>query len=195
MAELILASASSRRKELLAQIGVPFQSAAMDIDESVRLNELPNDYVMRLAREKARACLEHNPDSVVLAADTTVVVEGEILGKPENSEHAQRMLRQLSGKNHQVLTGIAVAKRIKDEITIASRVVVTDVSFAAISNQQIAQYIKTGEPMDKAGAYAIQGKAALFVERIEGSYSNVVGLPLAETGKLLQDFGIPLWHE
>lgn len=195
MAELILASASSRRKELLAQIGVPFQSAAMDIDESVRLNELPNDYVMRLAREKSRVCLEMNPDSVVLAADTTVVVEGEILGKPENTEQARCMLRQLSGKKHQVLTGIAVAKRMQGEINMASQVVSTDVSFAAISDQQVTQYIKTGEPMDKAGAYAIQGKAALFIERIAGSYSNVVGLPLAETGKLLQDFGIPVWFD
>ena len=195
MAELILASASSRRKELLAQIGVAFQSAAMDIDESVRLNESPSDYVMRLAREKACACLELNPDSVVLAADTTVVVDGEILGKPENAELALRMLRQLSGKTHQVLTGIAVAKRIQGEISMASQVVSTDVSFAALTDLQIAQYIKTGEPMDKAGAYAIQGKAALFIERIEGSYSNVVGLPLVETGKLLQCFDIPLWRD
>lgn len=193
MAELLLASGSIRRKELLAQIGVHFQSAAMDIDESVHLNETPSDYVLRLAREKALAGIQANPDRVVLAADTTVVVAGNILGKPDDAEVAQHMLKQLSGTRHQVLTGIAVAKDIQGKIRIESQVVVTEVSFSVITDQQIEQYIQTGESMDKAGAYGIQGKAALFIEGIQGSYSNVVGLPLAETGRMLQRFDIPVW--
>lgn len=194
MADLLLASASSRRKELLELIGVLFQSASMDIDESVGENEAPAEYVLRLAREKAQAGIKAFPDKVVLAADTTVLVEGDILGKPENEQQARDMLRQLSGSKHQVLTGIAVAKQIEGALRIESQVVLTDVYFSMMNEQQIEQYIKTGEPMDKAGAYGIQGKAALFVERIEGSYSNVVGLPLAETGKLLERFGIAIWR-
>lgn len=193
MAELLLASGSSRRKELLDQIGVHYQSASMDIDESVHLNEAPSDYVLRLATEKAQAGIELKPELVVLAADTSVVVGGNILGKPDNAHVAHDMLRQLSGTTHQVLTGIAVAQDIQGKVSIASQVVVTDVSFSVITDQQIELYIKTGEPMDKAGAYGIQGKAALFVARIQGSYSNVVGLPLAETGMLLQRFHIPVW--
>lgn len=193
MTSLLLASGSIRRKELLDQIGVQYQSASMDIDESVQDKETPNDYVLRLAREKAQAGILVNPDLVVLAADTTVVVDGNILGKPESDQDARDMLRQLSGSAHQVLTGIAVAKYLEGELKIASQVVCTEVLFSIISDQQIEQYIKTGEPMGKAGAYGIQGKAALFVERLEGSYSNVVGLPLAETGKLLEGFDVPIW--
>jgi septum formation protein len=193
MAELLLASGSSRRRELLEQIGVHYHCASMDIDETVLENEAPGDYVLRLARDKAQAGLEVEPESVVLAADTSVVVDGHILGKPDNAQDAQAMLRQLSGKAHQVLTAIAVAKRIQGKVKMVAQVVTTQVFFSELTDQQILQYIKTGEPMDKAGAYGIQGKAALFVERIEGSYSNVVGLPLAETGKLLQDFDVPVW--
>jgi len=193
MEKLLLASGSSRRKELLDQIGVHYQTASMDIDESVHVNEAPSDYVLRLAEEKALAGIEAKPDRVVLAADTSVVVDEHILGKPDNAQVAHDMLRQLSGTTHQVLTAIAVAKHIKGKVRIASQVVVSDVSFSELTEQQIEQYIQTGEPMDKAGAYGIQGKAALFVERIEGSYSNVVGLPLAETGKLLQRFDVPVW--
>jgi septum formation protein len=193
MKKLLLASASIRRKELLDQIGVQYQSAPMDIDESVQENEQAADYVERLAREKAQAGIMANPDMVVLAADTTVVVAGNILGKPDDEQDARDMLGQLSGSIHQVLTGIAVAKRVDGELKIASQVVLTNVFFSAISAQQIENYIQTGEPMGKAGAYGIQGKAALFVDRIEGSYSNVVGLPLAETGKLLEQYNVPLW--
>ncbi len=193
MKKLLLASASIRRKELLDQIGVQYQSAPMDIDESVQENEQAADYVERLAREKAQAGIMANPDMVVLAADTTVVVAGNILGKPDDEQDARDMLGQLSGGIHQVLTGIAVAKRVDGELKIASQVVLTNVFFSAISAQQIENYIQTGEPMGKAGAYGIQGKAALFVDRIEGSYSNVVGLPLAETGKLLEQYNVPLW--
>jgi septum formation protein len=195
MTKLLLASGSIRRKGLLEQIGVHYESASMDIDESVLVDETANDYVLRLAREKAAAGLEAFPDKVVLAADTTVVVDGEILAKPETEQMALEMLRQLSGKTHQVLTGIAVTKQVQNKVEMAAQVVVTDVDFATLTDQQIRQYIKTGEPMDKAGAYGIQGKAALFVDGIKGSYSNVVGLPLAETGKLLQQFDIPVWQE
>jgi len=195
MKKLLLASGSSRRKELLDQIGVQYQSASMDIDESVQVSEAPSDYVLRMAIEKAQAGIEAKPDMVVLAADTSVVVAGNILGKPDNAQVAHEMLRHLSGKTHQVLTAIAVATHIQGKVSIASQVVVTDVSFSVLTDQQIEQYINTTEPMDKAGAYGIQGKAALFVERIQGSYSNVVGLPLAETGKILQRFDIPVWRD
>jgi len=193
MEKLLLASGSSRRKELLEQIGVHYQSASMDIDESVHVNEAPSDYVLRLAREKAQAGIEGNPDMVVLAADTSVVVAGNILGKPVNAQAAFDMLRQLSGTTHQVLTAIAVVQNIQGKVNVEDQLVVTEVSFSAITDQQIEQYIQTGEPMGKSGAYGIQGKAALFVEHLQGSYSNVVGLPLAETGKLLQRFNIPIW--
>ncbi len=193
MTKLLLASGSSRRQELLEQIGVKYHSASMDIDESVLLDESPNDYVNRLAREKAIAGVETEPASVVLAADTTVVAEGDILGKPENEQAAYDMLKQLSGATHQVLTGIAVAQRVDEGIMLESDVVVTDVAFLSLSDKQIEHYVRTGEPMDKAGAYGIQGKAALFVDGIKGSYSNVVGLPLAETGAMLQRFGISVW--
>lgn len=193
MPELLLASASPRRKELLELIGVSFTSQAMDIDESVLEGERPDAYVERLAREKARAGLRAHSDKLILAADTTVVLQGKILGKPEDAGEAKEMLQQLSGSRHQVLTGIAVACQQEGQLKIQSRVVCTEVIFAEINEQQMDAYICTGEPMDKAGAYGIQGKAALFVEGIEGSYSNVVGLPLAETGKLLEHFGIELW--
>ena len=193
MTELLLASGSIRRKELLDQIGVQYQSQSMDIDESILEDEAPKDYVLRLAREKAQAGIETNPNMLVLAADTSVVVAGNILGKPDNDQVAHDMLRQLSGSAHQVLTGIALAKNINAKLCIESQVVVTEVYFSDLTDHQIEQYIKTSEPMGKSGAYGIQGKAALFVERIEGSYSNVVGLPLAETGKLLERFGVSLW--
>ena len=194
MSELLLASGSIRRKELLEQIGVQYQSASMDIDESVLKGEAPDQYVLRLARDKALAGLESFPDKVVLAADTTVALKNTILGKPEDEAEASKMLRFLSGSCHQVLTGIAVAKRYNGELLMESQVVTTKVSFLDLSDEQIDWYVKTGEPMDKAGAYGIQGKAALFVAAIEGSYSNVVGLPLAETGGLLQGFGVSVWQ-
>ncbi len=193
MVDLLLASASIRRKELLDQIGVHYQSASMDIDESVHEGETANEYVLRMAKEKALAGINVEPNMLVLAADTTVVISGKILGKPDNPELARDMLKHLSGKTHQVLTAIAIAKKILGEVKIESQVVTTDVYFSELTEQQIEQYVSSGEPMDKAGAYGIQSKAALFVERIEGSYSNVVGLPLAETGKLLERFDVPVW--
>lgn len=193
MAELLLASASIRRKELLDQIGVQYQSLSMDIDESVYENESAGVYVERLAREKARTGIMARANMLVLAADTTVVVAGNILGKPEDEQAASDMLRQLSGSTHQVLTGIAVAKYMDEVLKLESQVVLTNVFFSPLTEHQIERYVQTGEPMGKAGAYGIQGKAALFVERIEGSYSNVVGLPLLETARLLERFNIPVW--
>lgn len=198
MADLLLASGSSRRKELLEQIGVQYKSASMDIDESVLPNELADKYVERLAREKALAGLDsfEEPGLVILAADTSVVLDDQILGKPKDREDAFGILKSLSNREHIVLTGIALAKRnISGEpaVQIESQVVSTKVRFNALTDEQIEQYIQTGEPMDKAGAYGIQGKGALFVAGIRGSYSNVVGLPLAETGKMLQRFNVPVW--
>lgn len=193
MTKLLLASASIRRKELLEQIGVPYHSASMDIDETIKPGEQAHDYVLRLAKEKAQAGLNLHKDMIVLAADTTVVVEGSILGKPACEQEARDMLSKLSGTKHDVLTGISIARRLNGELLLDADVVSTKVTFSTLSNLQIEQYIKTGEPMGKAGAYGIQGKAALFVAYLEGSYSNVVGLPLAETGSLLQNSGIAVW--
>lgn len=194
MVPLLLASASPRRKELLEQIGLRFQVQAMDIDETVKTGESAFDYVLRLAREKAQAGVNARSEMIVLAADTTVVLNGEILGKPENEIDARAMLEKLSGSKHQVLTGIAMAKKVGEEVSLEARVVETNVYFSTLNDQQIEAYIKSGEPMGKAGAYGIQGKAALFVERIEGSYSNVVGLPIAEAGKMLAHFGVDVWE-
>lgn len=194
MANLLLASASPRRKELLTQIGISYESASMDINETVKQGELPKNYVLRLAKEKAQAGIALYPDKVVLAADTTVVVDGVILGKPDSKEEAFNMLKHLSGTVHDVLTGVAIARQVNGKLIVNAECVMTKVTFSQLSDYQIEQYIKTKEPMGKAGAYGIQGKAALFVEYIEGSYSNVVGLPLAETGKLLEASGISLWQ-
>lgn len=194
MANLLLASASPRRKELLTQIGISYESASMDINETVKQGELPKNYVLRLAKEKAQAGIALYPDKVVLAADTTVVVDGVILGKPDSKEEAFNMLKHLSGTVHDVLTGVAIARQVNGKLIVNAECVMTKVTFSRLSDYQIEQYIKTKEPMGKAGAYGIQGKAALFVEYIEGSYSNVVGLPLAETGKLLEASGISLWQ-
>ena len=194
MANLLLASASPRRKELLTQIGISYESASMDINETVKQGELPKNYVLRLAKEKAQAGIALYPDKVVLAADTTVVVDGVILGKPDSKEEAFNMLKHLSGTVHDVLTGVAIARQVNGKLIVNAECVMTKVTFSRLSDYQTEQYIKTKEPMGKAGAYGIQGKAALFVEYIEGSYSNVVGLPLAETGKLLEASGISLWQ-
>ena len=168
---LILASSSPRRAELLRAAGINFTVRAANIDETIRPNELPRDYVVRLSREKARAVAHEN--ELTLGADTTVVINGEIAGKPTDAEDAGRMLRALSGRWHEVLTGVTLARADQILSAIAS----TRVKFAQLSDAEINWYVSTGEPMDKAGAYAIQGYASLFVERIEGSYSNVVGLP------------------
>ncbi|MCS7315874.1 MAG: Maf family protein, partial [Bryobacterales bacterium] len=178
---LILASQSPRRRELLQRAGFDFTVRPAGIDETWREGEDPESHVLRLAREKARAAPASETD-IVLGADTVVVVDGEILGKPSDGEDAARMLRLLSGRDHCVLTGVCL-KRGDLELVEAER---TLVRFLALSEEEIREYIASGEPMDKAGAYAIQGLASKFVERIEGCYFNVVGLPVARVYRMLK---------
>jgi septum formation protein len=184
---LILASQSPRRAELLRNAGIAFKVLPADVDESVRPGEEPTEYVKRLAREKALAVLATAPaGAVVLGADTTVVLDGESLGKPVDSAEARRMLARLSGRRHQVTTGVCVARRNADGLAVCTvEAEVTEVEFAAMSAEEIAGYVASGEPMDKAGAYAIQGGASRWVWRIEGCYFNVVGLPVARVRAML----------
>lgn len=181
MDPVILASASPRRAELLAAAGIPFDVRPADVDETVAAGEAPEAYVRRLAEDKARAVAQQHPGRLVVAADTTVVVDGEIFGKPADTADAVRMLRRLSGRSHVVLTGVCVCGPGQQ----ASAVDRTVVAFAPMSDGEIDAYVRSGEPMDKAGAYAIQGLASRYVTRIEGSYSNVVGLPVAVVFRLL----------
>lgn len=183
---LVLASSSPRRAELLRAAGIDFTIRSADIDESIRPNEPPRDYVVRLSREKAHAVVRG--DELALGADTTVVIDGESAGKPADVEEAGRMLRALSGRWHEVLTGVTLTRGDR----IVSAVSSTRVKFAELSGAEIEWYVSTGEPMDKAGAYAIQGHASLFIERIEGSYSNVVGLPMQLTYELARRMGVEL---
>lgn len=194
---LLLASQSPRRAELLGQIGVEFTQQSVDIDETPRSGELAGDYVLRLAIEKAAAgwCwlqAQAVPEArVVLGSDTSVVLAGEIMGKPESREHALAMLSALSGQTHQVMTAVALQYREH----CLSALSVTDVRFRKVSPVELDAYWQTGEPEGKAGAYAIQGRAAVFVEYIAGSYSGVVGLPLLETHQLLTDMDKIINHE
>jgi len=193
MATLYLASGSPRRRELLTQIGVPFVTQIVPIDENTLPNEAPTAYVERLARAKAQAglaALGDRPDAVVLGADTAVVLDGRILGKPVDRGEALATLRALSGRTHQVLTAVAVA----DATRARACVVTSRVSLRALSDAEIEAYWASGEPHDKAGSYGIQGLAAVFVSQLQGSYSAVVGLPLCETAELLAEFAIPCWQ-
>ena len=196
MTLLYLASGSPRRRELLTQIGVPFSTVSAAIDETPLSNESPVAYVERLAREKARAGREQllmsPPASAfcVLGADTTVVLNERILGKPIDEADALAMLMALSGREHEVLTAIAIL----DEGRCETRVVRSSVRFRNISKQEASLYWASGEPRDKAGGYAVQGLAAVFVSGLNGSYSAVVGLPVCETAELLGHFGIPCWQ-
>ncbi|RRV27373.1 septum formation inhibitor Maf [Pseudomonas sp. o96-267] len=193
MAELFLASASPRRRELLAQIAVPCVTQIASIDETPLPDEPPAAYVERLAREKARAgllALGGRDDAVVLGADTAVVLDGRILGKPADLNESRAMLQALSGRSHQVLTAVALVGGGRE----AARMVSSDVSFRPISEAEIEAYWASGEPCDKAGSYGIQGLAAVFVNQLQGSYSAVVGLPLCETAELLGEFGIACWQ-
>jgi nucleoside triphosphate pyrophosphatase len=198
---IYLASRSPRRRDLLKQIGVPFELLLLredlrrgaDVDETPLPEESPGVYVLRLAGAKAnmavrQIALRGLPQKPALAADTTVVFDGVVLGKPDDAEHAGRMLRALSGREHQVLTAVAVALRDRVETQIS----VSSVWFRELSDADIRRYCATGEPLDKAGAYGIQGRAGAFVTRIAGSYSGIMGLPLAETAELLDRFEIPL---
>jgi septum formation protein len=200
MSVIYLASRSPRRRDLLAQIGIRFEPLLFrdgarrdaDTDESVLPGETPDDYVARVTQLKARAAWERVVmrrglrRMPVLAADTTVALEGEIFGKPADRDEAVRMLAALSATQHRVLTAVAVAMDERLELAVN----VSLVTFAPIAEERIRAYVDSGEPFDKAGAYAIQGRAGAFVERIEGSYSGVMGLPLFETAALLRQFGI-----
>lgn len=188
---LILASQSPRRRELLASLGVDFECHAVDIDESVIGPEAAVDYVRRLGLEKARAGLEQRPDADwVLGSDTTVVIDDQILVKPESQRDFQDMMQRLSGRTHQVLSSVALVGS-QDENVI---VVKTDVTFMTLTQEQMDRYWETGEPHDKAGGYGIQGLGGVFVREIRGSYSNVVGLPLHETAKILGRAGLLIWQ-
>jgi septum formation protein len=190
---LVLASASPRRQELLRNAGIAFTVQPADIDESLRDGESPVDCAQRLAREKALTVSRSHPRDWVLGADTIVVVEENILGKPRDATDAARMLRLLSGRTHEVITGVCLVgpvvsesrRTVDQELRTASET--TRVTMCEISDDDISEYIATGEPMDKAGAYAIQGMASRWIPRIEGDYSNVVGLPAALVYRMLRD--------
>ncbi|WP_417660538.1 Maf family protein [Pseudomonas sp.] len=193
MATLYLASGSSRRRELLTQIGVPFITQVSPVDETVLPDEQPRHYVERLARAKAQAVfdqLESPVEAVVLGSDTAVVLDGKILGKPSDRNEALATLQALSGREHQVLTAVALVARDKTR----AAVVTSQVTFRCISDAEAQAYWASGEPQDKAGSYGIQGLAAVFVSQLQGSYSAVVGLPLCETAELLAEFAIPCWQ-
>ncbi|MFT7404192.1 MAG: septum formation protein [Zhongshania sp.] len=185
---IILASSSPRRAELLAQIGVSFQVVAADIDETPREGEAAIDYVQRMAEEKVTAVAALFSDRIVLAADTSVIVDGEIWGKPLSRQHAKVMLAGLSDRNHQVMTAVAVHRGGCLEFQLS----VTDVAFAALTTAEIGTYVDSGDADDKAGAYGIQGAAGCFVKHLSGSYSGVMGLPLYETAVLLRKTGMTL---
>ena len=187
MTELVLASASLRRRELLAQLGLVFDVVAADVDESPRDGEPPVAYVRRLSIEKLQAVTARiGGDGVVVAADTTVDLGGRILGKPADAAEARAMLMSLSGTTHDVHTGVSVASAGR----IVSDVATTAVTFVNLTPDVLGWYIATGEPFDKAGAYAIQGAGAVLVERVSGSVSNIIGLPLALLANLMEELGV-----
>ncbi|MBL4763338.1 MAG: septum formation inhibitor Maf [Gammaproteobacteria bacterium] len=190
MNSLVLASASPRRQELLQQIGVSYVTLIVDVDETPVKGELAETYVLRLAREKSiQAWHFQNGDLPVLGADTCVVIDGQILGKPKDKGHAIKMLKSLSGRCHQVITAVA----LKQGDRLSTVVSVSEVCFAELTDDVCHAYLATGESMDKAGAYAVQGMAAAFIDNITGSYSGVMGLPLFETVQLLKQFKVPFW--
>lgn len=184
---VILASASPRRRELLTLVGIAHEVEPADIDESLLPGEEPAAHAERLARTKAHTIAGRRADAVVIAADTIVVVDGDVLGKPRDGAAAHAMLRRLSGRTHTVLTAIAVARAARTESAVES----VDVTFRALTDQEIASYIATGEPMDKAGAYGIQGYGATIVERVDGDYFSVMGLGLRRLVELLDRVGAP----
>lgn len=179
---LVLASSSPRRAEILRRSGWPFEAVASNIDETAREGEAAIEYVERLACEKAEAVAEGRTSGLVLGADTVVVIGGQVLGKPADDADARRMLKLLGGGWHDVLSGVALVRAETNEVLVAHEL--TRVRFASMSDAEIDWYVSTGEPADKAGAYAIQGHAALFIEEIEGDYWNIVGLPIRLVYKL-----------
>jgi septum formation protein len=185
-----LASVSPRRRELLSQIGVPHTVVGADIDETAQSGESPREYVVRMARQKALTVRERGERLPVLAADTTVVLDDVIYGKPRDRADGIAMLGRLSARTHEVLTAVAVA----DARGVDLRLSVSAVRFRGLTPEECAAYWDTGEPRDKAGGYAVQGAAAVFIESLSGSYSGVMGLPLFETAELLRAAGVPFWE-
>lgn len=188
----ILASASPRRRELLEGAGISFEvvSAPPEEEDRVEPSLLPRDFTMRRALAKASWAASRRPEAAVLGADTVVVLEGEVFGKPSDAATAHQMLSRLSGRTHQVLTGFAVVTSKSGR----TQVVETDVSFRTLDGDLVERYVDSGEPMDKAGSYAIQGAGAYLVNRVMGSYTNVIGLPLPEVLVVLADCGVLEWH-
>ena len=186
-ARLVLASASPRRRELLSLFGLEFDVEPANIDETGRDAEAPEEYVLRVAREKALAIRERSAQRFVLGSDTAVVVDGESLGKPAGDEDARAMLERLSGRHHRVLSAVVL---IAPDGRVSARLSETEIDFARPAAGWIERYIASGEPHDKAGAYGIQGAAGIWVRSLSGSYTGVVGLPLFETGELLRESGL-----
>lgn len=182
--KIVLASGSPRRSEIMAAVGWEFEKHVADVDESPEVGESPEDYVIRLAIEKATAVASEMPGRLVLGADTTVVIDGEIIGKPVDLDDARRMLKMLSGRRHEVLTGVALV--LGESVT--SGIERTGVIFAGLNDAEIEFLAREGEPLDKAGAYAVQAQAALFITGIEGDYWNVVGLPIGLVYRLFSRF-------
>lgn len=192
MTKIVLASASPRRRELLSQVGIPFEVVPGDIDEeNTELSGTPGQKAEQLARMKAANVAARLESGLVLGADTIVVCDDEIFGKPADEEDARRMLMKLGGREHQVITGIALVDASSGKARTAHEI--TTVRFSELTGREIDVYIASGEPFDKAGAYAIQGRAAIFVESLDGCYSNVVGLPLRRLYCLLRDFGVSIY--
>ena len=188
--QLILASQSPRRKELLSLMKIPFVIRVADIDETMDPAKSPAEEVARVSRQKALA-VPRQADDIVIAADTIVVLDGQVLGKPRDQAHACQMLTTLSGRDHQVMTGITV---LRGEQTLA-HTEITNIHFRPISQQEICAYVATGEPMDKAGSYGIQGGAALFAQRLEGDYYNVMGLPVCKLYEMLREIAPELMED
>ncbi len=188
MRKLILASASPRRREILTEAGFKFAVSPSPYEEELINDISPDELAQTLSARKARPVALAHPDSVILSADTIVVLDEHIMGKPMDEDEASTMLKRLSGKAHQVITGFTVECR--EELKVISRAISTTVIFKKLTDYEITTYIATGEPMDKAGAYGIQGLGGKLVERVEGSYLNVVGLPLDEVAESLKDFNI-----
>lgn len=182
--EIILASGSPRRRELLTLAGIEYKVIPSECDEALPQNISPEDAVKLLAQRKARNVFNKYPDSLIIGADTVVALEGKILGKPKDKENAKAMLLSLSGKTHEVYTGVALISKYKREVFSCR----SQVTFYPLTEKEIDDYIKTGEPMDKAGAYGIQGKGFILVKSINGDYNNIVGLPLSETVRKLRNF-------
>jgi len=187
---VILASASPRRRELLSLLGIAFEVIAPSVDETHLQGEHPPEFCARLSREKALSVAHDHPECLVIAADTVVVIGDTILGKPQDEDQAHAFLRTLRARTHEVLTGYTVIRLDQDRFT--AKVVRTTVHFRDMSEEEIAWYVATGEPMDKAGAYALQGHGAAFIDRIDGSHTNVIGLPLSDLYDDLKTFDIKL---